>query len=111
MHDKIDWWLIAGIVSAAVARALISPGAFIERCSTALASILFACVMAPAVIEIGLGYSGITTSPNLTAAIGASVAIAAEPIIRHIYAIATNPAAIIGLIRGAKEVLQELFRK
>lgn len=111
MHEKFDLWLFVVVAAAAISRALISPGTFIERVTTALSSILFAYIMTPAVVELSAGYSGIAISQNLAGAIGASIAIMAEPIIRHMYALATNPTAILGVIATAKEVWQELFRK
>lgn len=111
MHEKIDWWLLIVIVAAAVSRALTSPGTFLSRMTIALASILFAFAFTPAVVEVLGLYYGKALSANVGGAVGASLAITAEPIIRHMVELARNPAAILGLVRGTKEVLQELFRK
>lgn len=111
MHEKIDWWLLGVIVAAAVSRALTSPGTFFSRVTVALASILFAFAFTPAVVELLGLYYGKSLSANVSGAVGASLAITAEPIIRHMYALAANPSAILGVVKGAKEVLQELFRK
>ncbi|WP_173403766.1 hypothetical protein FLP41_15240 [Paracoccus marcusii] len=68
----------------------------------ALASILFAFAFTPAVVELLGLYYGKSLSANVSGAVGASLAITAEPIIRHMYALAANPAAILGVVKGLK---------
>lgn len=104
MHEKIGLWLLIIIVSAAVARALTSPGTFISRATAAIASILFAIAFTPLVVEIIGVYYKVSLFDDVSSAVGASLAIIAEPIIRHMYALALNPSAILGVVRSAKEI-------
>ncbi len=106
-EPKIDTQLLFVVAAAATARALISGGVPArQRAAAAVASILFAYLMTPAAIEMVGVYAGGDVSEAVSGAVGASLAIAAEPIIRHIYELARKPAAIIGLARGAIEILK-----
>ena len=106
---KIDWQLLLVVGLAAIARALISGGVPArQRAAAAVASIAFAYIMTPAVLELIAGYSG-SVSEAMSGAVGASIAIAAEPLIRHIYDLAKRPAAIADVARGAIELVKIFF--
>lgn len=107
---EIDLQLLVVVAAAATARALISGGVPArQRAAAAAASIAFAYIMTPAVIEMIAGYSGGSVSEAMSGAVGASLAIAAEPLIRHIYDLAKRPAAIADVVRGGIEVVKMIF--
>ncbi|MFJ1291126.1 hypothetical protein E2974_15970 [Paracoccus yeei] len=106
---KIDWQLLVVVAAAASSRALISGGVPArQRASAAAASIAFAYIMTPAVLELIAGYSG-PVSEAMSGAVGASIAIAAEPMIRHIYELAKRPAAIADVAKSAIELIKIFF--
>lgn len=106
---KIDWQLFVVVAAAASARALISGGVPArQRAAAAVASIAFAYIMTPAVLELIAGYSG-SVSEAMSGAVGASIAIAAEPLIRHIYELAKRPAALADVVRGGIELVKIFF--
>ncbi|ATQ56537.1 hypothetical protein PYTT13_12545 [Paracoccus yeei] len=65
--------------------------------------------MTPAAIELIAGYSGGQVSEAMSGAVGASIAIAAEPLIRHIYELAKRPAALVDVARGSIELIKVFF--
>ena len=106
-EPKIDLQLLLVVAAAATARALISGGVPArQRAAAAVASILFAYLMTPAAIELIGVYAGGDVSEAVSGAVGASIAIAAEPIIRHIYELARRPSAILGLARSVIELMK-----